>query len=115
MVEISASLSTGKAGAARRDEQAMTELQDAYHRVFFGQGATPQDQSTVLADLAAFTGYFFAQEMETSGDVLRDVNAMRRVFARIMRLGIGADGNLTALYRAAVVETLATREEGQSL
>lgn len=115
MVTVPATLSTGKAGTARRDEDAMAELQGAYHRVFFGLGATPQDQSTVLADLAAYTGYFFAQETEASGDELRDVNAARRVFARIVRLGIGAEGDLTALYRAAIVETLATREEGRSL
>ena len=115
MVDLPASLSSGKAGAARRDENAMAELQGAYHRVFFGRGATAQDRSTVLADLAAYTGYFFAGEIEASGDVLRDMNATRRVFARSVRLGLGAEGDLTALYRAAVVETLATREEGRSL
>lgn len=115
MVKVATTLSSGKVGAARRDESAMAELQGAYHRIFFGLGATPQDQSTVLADLAAYTGYFFAQETDTTGDALRDVNAMRRVFARIVRLGIGSEGDLTVLYRAAVVETLANREEGRTL
>lgn len=115
MTEAAASLSTGKAGPARRDKNALAELQGAYHRVLFGRGATPQDQSTVIADLAAYTGYFFAQETDASGDALRDMNAKRRVFARIIRLGLGAEGDLTALYRASFVETLATREEGRSL
>ena len=115
MGQAQASLSTGKVGAARRDANAMAELQGAYHRLFFGRGATPLDQSTVVADLAAYTGYFFAQENDAGGDTLRDVNAMRRVFARIVRLGLGGDADLTALYRSAVVETVATREEGRSL
>ncbi|MCY6380988.1 hypothetical protein [Hoeflea prorocentri] len=109
------SLSTGKEGARRRDATAMSELQGAYHRVFFGLGATQQDQSTVLADLSAYTGYFFSQDAEATGEALREANAMRRVLARIIRLGLGAEGDLSALYRAAVAETLATREEGRSL
>ena len=115
MADTPTSLSTGKPGATRRDAQALVELQAAYHRMFFGRGATALDQSVVVADLAAYSGYFFAQETDASSDALREVNAMRRVFARIVRLGLGADGDLTALYRSAVVETLATRQEGRSL
>ena len=109
------SLSAGKTGGKRRDAAAMAELQGAYHRLFFGKGATPQDQSVVIADLAAFTGYFFSQDTEATGEALREANATRRVLARIIRLGLGAEGDLSALYRAAVAETLATREEGRSL
>lgn len=109
------SLSSGKEGGRRRDAAAMSELQGAYHRLFFGKGATPQDQSVVVSDLAAFTGYFFSQDPEVTGEALREANAMRRVLARIIRLGLGAEGDLSALYRAVVAETLATREEGRSL
>ncbi|MDA4843999.1 hypothetical protein [Hoeflea poritis] len=115
MTKAMHSLSTGKSGGRRRDASAMSELQGAYHRLFFGKGATPQDQSVVLADLSAFTGYFFSQDAEATGEALREANAMRRVLARIIRLGLGAEGDLSALYRAAVTETLATREEGRTL
>lgn len=115
MTETMHSLSTGKAGGQRRDAAAMSELQGAYHRLFFGNGATAQDQSIVVADLASFTSYFFSQDPGATGEALREANAMRRVLARIIRLGLGAEGNLSALYRAVVTETLATREEGRSL
>jgi hypothetical protein len=115
MVRRMQSLTTGKTGTARRDTQAMRELQDAYRRLFFDRGATPEDQQVVIADLASFTGYFFAQSPESASDSLRDANAMRRVFARIVRLGLSENSDLSALYRAAVAETLADREEGRGL
>jgi hypothetical protein len=115
IMETIRSLSTGKHGSARRDRQAMLELQDAYRRLFFSRGATTEDQQIVVADLAAFTGYFFARPPETPADGLRDANAMRRVFARIVRLGLAEDSDLSALYRASVLETIANQEEGGSL
>ncbi|MEX3008353.1 hypothetical protein [Hoeflea sp. TYP-13] len=115
MTETYRSLSTGKAQGQRRDAEALNELQGAYERLFFGRGHTPEDQQMVLADLASFTGFFFSQDQNTPAETLREANAMRRVFARIIRLGLGADGDLSALYRAAVAETLATKEEGKTL
>ena len=48
-------------------------------------------------------------------DALREANAMRRVFARIIRLGLSQEGDLSALYRAAAAELIADQEEGVTL
>ncbi|MBW8640485.1 hypothetical protein K1W69_25055 [Hoeflea sp. WL0058] len=109
------SLSTGKDGGERRDRRAFAELQASYRRLFFETGATRRDQEIVLSDLAAYSGYFFAQTHEKSADALREANAMRRVFARIIRLGLSPDGDLSALYRAAAAELIADQEEGVTL
>lgn len=115
MTPIYHSLSTGKQGGERRDRQAFADLQASYRRLFFETGATRKDQEIVLSDLAAYCGYFFAQTRETGADALREANAMRRVFARIIRLGLSQEGDLSALYRAAAAELIADQEEGVTL
>ncbi|MCP4184228.1 MAG: hypothetical protein GY761_13090 [Hyphomicrobiales bacterium] len=97
----------------RRGPQALLRLQGAYERLFFGSGASTDDQQIVLADLAAFSGHFFVDGNNFSNDEIREANGKRLIMGRIIRLGLGKEGDLSALYKAAVKETQTNQKEKQ--
>ena len=89
---------------------ALKRLMGAYERVFFGRGATNEDQQLVLSDLATFTRNFFVDGANATDEEIREANGMRLVMARIIRLGLSEKGDLTALYKAAVRQTATNKE-----
>ncbi len=95
----------------RRGEDALTRLQGAYGRLFFGRGASIEDQQIVLADLFTSSRHFFVDGVDLSNEAIREANGMRLITARIIRLGLGADGDLSALYKGVVKETETNKKE----
>ncbi|MCP4072299.1 MAG: hypothetical protein GY742_11250 [Hyphomicrobiales bacterium] len=97
----------------RRGPQALERLQGAYERLFFSCGASIEDQQIVLADLAAYSGHFFVDGANSSDEEIREANGKRLIMGRIIRLGLGKEGDLSALYKAAVKETQTNQKEKQ--
>jgi|GEM_PF-6724057 len=97
----------------RRGPQALARLQGAYERLFFGTGASKDDQQIVLADLATFSRHFFVDGSDLRDEEIREANGRRLMMGRIIRLGLGKEGDLSALYKAAVKETQTNQKEKQ--
>ncbi|MCP4108329.1 MAG: hypothetical protein GY749_22765 [Desulfobacteraceae bacterium] len=91
--------------------KALIRLMGSYERVFFGRGASKDDQQIVLTDLATFSSHFFVDGANASSEEIREANGKRLIMGRIIRLGLGENGDLSALYKAAVRETANNNKE----
>jgi len=85
--------------------ETLKRLMGAYERVFFGRGASVDDQQIVLSDLATFSRYFFVDGANASNEELREANGKRLMMGRVIRLGLGENGDLSALFKAVVRQT----------
>lgn len=95
----------------RTSPEAEARLKGAYYRVFFGIGATKEDQNLVVSDLAVDTRFFFTEGINHSADEMRTIQGKRAVMARILRLGMGELTDLSGLYLAAVQQQAANQED----
>lgn len=77
-------------------------VQRAYNDVFFGGNATQVQRQIVLADLARYTNYFHADDIALSNEEIRERNAMKKVFARIIRFGFSDNADLSGLFQAVI-------------
>ena len=91
--------------------KTLKRLMGAYERVFFERGASREDQQIVLADLATFSRHFFVDGANASNEELREANGKRLVMGRIIRLGLGETGDLSALFKAVVRQTANDNKE----
>ncbi len=91
--------------------KALERLMGSYERVFFGRGASKEDQQIVLADLATFSKHFFVDGAKASNEEIREANGMRLIMGRIIRLGLGENGDLSALYKAVVRQTATNKDK----
>ena len=89
-----------------RSIEAQLRLAQAYRAVFTG---SPQreDQSIVLADLAAKSGFNFVSSPLVSADALRHQEGMRDLYSHIFRYLSLAPDDVLSLENAARLENVA--------
>lgn len=94
-----------------RTNTARERLVDAYQAVFEGRGGR-DDAEIVLADLAAFTGFFGVFAPGVTDAELRYAEGMRAVYGRIhARLRLSAEERVS-LQEAAKLEGMHRNREG---
>jgi hypothetical protein len=99
------------ASGQRRSARAVTSYAEAYEALFSGHGGR-KEAEIVLADLAAFTGFYaMTPASELDGLRLADANGMRRVYGRILQFLNLTPDERRGLEQAARLEMVAGHEE----
>lgn len=104
MISLSSLFPQGR----RRKASAADRLSNAYNEVFSRQ----ESAELVLADLAAFSGFYQVTPPGASDAEVRYAEGMRAVFARIERFRLLTPTERTQLEQAARQEAITSQKEG---